>query len=1261
MTDTTNTPIPSRRRWLRWTLLGIGMLLVLVIAFVGWLLGTASGLRFALARAHGFTDGAVSVQSAQGRLIGPLDLAGVRYNDGKAVDVNVAKVHLDLRALSLLRKRAHILDLDVDGVDVALKTTPPEPATESSFSLKPPIDLILDRIHVGSVKIQQDGQTVFASDKLDLAGRWTADGLEVHQLSLQGPDGHADLKGQLTAIGQYRGQGQAAFAWKVGGTDYSGALDASGDGRNAKVSLKLTLPMPAELVLQLQQDGTYPWTARLDAPAFDPKVLIGESALTRLGVHLQGHGDRRSGDLQGRLELNDYALDLKPLQAHLSEDLKTLQVDQLALASPQFTGAMDVQGTVALGEQPISGNLNVSWRDLRLPATLVGQDLDTQGSLLARGSADKFHAEGKLDIGPPGLPVNLSLNLDGTPKQIDLHSLDGRGPKGGTLRAKGSVVLQPDLGWQLQATANRINPGYLFAGWNGALDFDIATQGTLPQDRPDAMLEIRKLAGTLRERQLRGEGKLHLTPAMVVDGKLQLASGGSTVGIEGKPGNSNDVLIKLAIASLGDWLPQSGGAVNGEFRARGLWPKLSVNGQLQGRSLGYQGQKIQDLHLTADVPDVSKPGGKLDLTAATVEAGGLAFQRISLRGDGTSERHHLTLEANGTQLSTQIALNGALKDKTWNGSLTTLNLEPQGIPRFHLVNPSRLAYNDGAMSLSDLCLSGGDPQLCVNAKQDKAGNLEASYQLRSLPLALLVSLASTKDTPMRGDGVIEGSGNIKRNAAGALNGTASITSTQGSVTLVQHADRPILTYHNLALTANLTPYSQRVTVHANLTGDGLIDGNIGVTGAQQVLDGQIRLHITNLALVEMFTTQLDNVKGRLDGDFLLGGTLKQPAVRGQAMLADFATEVPNAGLKLSDGRVAVTTADAQNFRIDGSIKSGKGSLTVDGAARLGEGGHAAITIKGSQFTAADIPAAKVEVSPNLTIDQNAKGITIGGSVLLDSADIDVSKLPGGGATQASPDVVIIDQDQQEEKAASLPIMADITVDLGSHTHLVGMGVDGNLSGKLNVRERPGSTTTGQGQITVDGTYRAHGQNLQIEQGRLLFASGPIDNPGLDIRAVRRLNPNATIDEGQKVGLQVSGTAKRPVLTVFSNPAMEQSDALSYLITGKPLSQVKGGEGSAVGAAAQALGSAAGDLLAKSIGAKMGLDDIGVSSSDAIGGGSAFTVGKYLSPRLYLSYGVGLFDPGQVITLRYIFNFRWNFEAINSSEFSRASINYRIEK
>jgi translocation and assembly module TamB len=258
-------------------------------------------------------------------------------------------------------------------------------------------------------------------------------------------------------------------------------------------------------------------------------------------------------------------------------------------------------------------------------------------------------------------------------------------------------------------------------------------------------------------------------------------------------------------------------------------------------------------------------------------------------------------------------------------------------------------------------------------------------------------------------------------------------------------------------------------------------------------------------------------------------------------------------------------------------------------------------------------------------------------------------------------VVVVDQQQQAQAARKMPLRAQVKVDLGSRTHIVGLGLDGNVSGVLTISERPGRATTGQGQLAVDGTYRAYGQNLHIQRGQLLFAGTPIDNPGLNIRAVRKLNPNATIDEGQEVGLLVTGTGQRPILTVFSNPVMEQSDALSYLVTGKPLSQVKGGEGDMVGAAAQALGSAAGDLLARNVGARLGVDDIGVASNAALGGSSAFTVGKFLSPRLYVSYGVGLFEPGEVITLRYRLSKRWNFEAQQATEFSRASFNYRIEK
>lgn len=158
--------------WFKRIALAFGILLLILAAALWWLLGSASGLRFALARAQSFTDGALTVQQADGRLAGPLLLKGVRYADGQGMEVKVATATLDLRLWPLLRKRAHVLNLDVDGIDVALpKPKEEEQPSESSFSLQPPLDILLDRVHVGAVRIAQAGEPLFASNRLDLAGQ----------------------------------------------------------------------------------------------------------------------------------------------------------------------------------------------------------------------------------------------------------------------------------------------------------------------------------------------------------------------------------------------------------------------------------------------------------------------------------------------------------------------------------------------------------------------------------------------------------------------------------------------------------------------------------------------------------------------------------------------------------------------------------------------------------------------------------------------------------------------------------------------------------------------------------------------------------------------------------------------------------------------------------------------------------------------------------------------------------------------------------
>ena len=1247
-------------KWFKRIAIAFAALLLIAAAALWWLLGTNAGLRFALARAQSATKGALQVQQARGRLIGPLDLTGMRYDDGKGTVASVAKAHLELRFWPLLARRVHVITLDADGVEVALpKSAEDDTASTGGFSLQPPVALVLDRVHLGQVKVTRDGQPLFASNRLDLAGSWTDSGIELRQLALQAPDGHASLDGKLSIGDSWQGNGKASFAWKVDDTSYAGSFDAHSDGKQARLDLQLTAPAVMHLQLELTQRGDYAWTGKLDAPRFDPEPLIGPSSVKAASIAVQGHGNRYGGSIEGRLDLNDYQLLLQPLRAQFDRDYHTLTLQQLKLSSPQIKGAVEAAGSVQLAAKPVSAALDIHWNGLELPAELAGQVLASHGQLKASGSADKYHAEGGLEIGPPGKLARLALDLDGTAQQVILHALTLKQPHGG-LQAHGTLTLQPALAWQAEASADKFDPGQLFAGWNGALDAVIASQGSVPKNGPDATLEIRKLGGKLRDRAVSGHGKLHLSPDKVVDGRLELASGGSTVSLVARPGASNDAELQLAIASLGDWLPNAGGRLDGHFRIRGQAPELGINGQLHGHTLSWQQDKVDALRLIVGIPDISHPAGKLELQTDSVYLQGLLFRQINLLAEGSQANHRLNLNARGSQISGELDLHGALKGSRWNGTLSTLDLQPQGMPGWRLQRSTQLGYTDGAMSLSELCLTAGDPLLCLSATRDKRGNLDASYRLQALPLALLLNAAGDAELPLRADGQIEGGGKIQRSAAGALSGQASISSAQGSITYTDDAQAPLLRYDHLRLNAELSPGSQKIEVHGGLDEGGRIDGQATMSGAGQALGGQLELHLKTLAFVELLSHEVANVKGGADGSFQFGGTLSQPAITGQATVRDFAAEVPGAGLKLSDGQLTLGTTDARQFQVHGAVHSGEGSVAVNGVAGIGAGAQTRLTIKGSQFTAADIPGASVVISPDLIVKQDASGIDIGGAVSLDRARIDVEKLPGAGATDASPDVVVVDE-KQREAATSLPLSALVKITLGRRTHVSGMGLDGRVSGVLTVIERPGKATAGQGQIAVDGTYRAYGQDLRIQRGQLLFASTPIDNPGLNIRAVRKLNPNATIDEGQEVGLYVSGTAQRPVLTVFSNPVMEQSDALSYLITGKPLSEVKGGEGSMVSAAAQALGSAAGDLLAKRIGSRIGVDDIGVSSNEALGGNSAFTVGKYLSPRLYLSYGVGLFEPGEVITLRYRLSKRWNIEAQQATEFSRASFNYRLEK
>jgi translocation and assembly module TamB len=404
--------------------------------------------------------------------------------------------------------------------------------------------------------------------------------------------------------------------------------------------------------------------------------------------------------------------------------------------------------------------------------------------------------------------------------------------------------------------------------------------------------------------------------------------------------------------------------------------------------------------------------------------------------------------------------------------------------------------------------------------------------------------------------------------------------------------------------------------------------------------------------MELLSPDLVAPSGTLDVDVQLAGTRVQPLLGGTAQLQGFAAELPALGISLHDGRVQLAAREDGSATIQGQIGAGDGALQVAGDLDWrSDDTPLQLSVRGSNVLLSDTRQLRIVADPDLSLRYRAgQPLQLRGQVTLTQADIHLERLDMG--VSPSPDVVVLDPVDPSQTASGLALDMDLNLLMGKAVHLDGYGLQGSLSGGLRVRAQPGRDMLGNGALQIEGRYRAYGQNLQITRGGLRWSNTPVDDPLLDIRAERHVGDVTA-------GIRVEGRAQSPQATVYSDPAKSESEALAYLTLGRPLSALSGNEARQLGAAKAALNAGSG-LLAAELGARIGLDDAGVNESRALGG-DVLSVGKYLSPKLYVGYGVSLLGTGQVMTLKYLLRKGFDIQIESSTVENRASLNWRKEK
>lgn len=957
--------------------------------------------------------------------------------------------------------------------------------------------------------------------------------------------------------------------------------------------------------------------------------------------------------------------------AHWSRD--ALTIERLSLLPGDIEGSLSVTGRVTPQGDTLRGVLDARWKDVVVPERLAGRVLETQGELHFRGTPELYRVAGDVSIGPPGDPTQVAVQLQGTPRHATLRNLTLQ-QRAGRLALQGLVDFEPEIAWNLHAQADDFNPGALLAGWDGKVDLEFLTRGQLAQAGPRGNLDLRKLAGTLRGRPIAGQGKLDFAAPALLAGDLSVSSGKSRIAVRGKHQSRIDATVDLAVASLNDWVPDTTGSLAGRFTVRGVWPKLTIDGTADGKRIGLapaQGEnsstRVREVHVVAKVDTPLDPSGRVEISAHGIDVAGFHFKNARITGSGNQAKHRATFEAHGDRLDASLAAAGGLTKTGWSGELSQLKLAAPEMPSLALRAPAKVVYDAGAFGISESCFTSDENSLCLSANLQQSGALDASYRIEHLSLALANALAP-EAMPGQLRGELSGAGKVRRAPDGQWFGEARIESPAARLVLLDEeagetalGQHTFLLYENLVLEANLEGNRAEAHVNAALDHGGRVAGrfNLGnLTAQAPTLRGEVTAAMPSLAPFAAFVPTVANLDGAVDAKIQIAGTVTAPEFTGNVDATKLQVDLGQLGIELREGEARAEAARGGGFRLAGHVKSGKGQLEFKGS--MSERGAVEVRIGGQDFLAADIPAAKVIVTPDLALTGDPKGYLLKGDVTIPLADINLQKLPQDEAPGVSPDVVVVRDGKVVESAAkesALPLTAAVNVKLGDKIAITGYGLDAAVTGQLLVRESPGSPTTGSGQLTVSGKYKAYGQDLTIKDGRLLFAGTPLDNPRLSITAMRE------IDDHLSTGLRIAGSAQRPVITVISDPNVGEADALSYLVTGRSLNEVGSASGSsqdALASATQSLEGAAGGLVAKRIGQRLGLDEAGVEENEMIGG-SALTVGEYLSPRLYLSYGVGLFEPGEVIALRYKLSKDVGVKVQRGTEETRAGVEYRIEK
>jgi translocation and assembly module TamB len=1274
--------------------------LLLAVAFlvgtIVWLLQTSSGLA-AIARAvTAFTPVRVQIEAPKGSVRYGFALGRLKISVD-TTEVEIRDLSATLVGIGTRPFRFDFSALTAAGVDVRVRPSASS-ASGPPASIASPVAVSAARLQVGEFALRvgaDPNPTLIAARAIDGAVALGPEGYRIDRSEFE--FGRVDTPLFATAKGTLGGA--RPFPLQVDGTlrsnfqdkPLSATLGATGSlerfvaagqlssgGANGGFEVTVgAFSMPALQAIHADLRG------------IDPRVW--SAAALQADLRVQADLKPTEGaqfGLAGSVRVDNAApgpIDAGQIPARSAAGIANWSADTLAIDN---VVAELVRGS-ARGRFSVTFGPKATWQT---EAKLYGVDPSTIHRRLRPLRIDgnlKAHQEGNDTLvladlrnqGDISATLNVDLRVSSERLAVNAATLVlGQG----NIDVVGEMALTGTRRVHLSGSAVGLDPSLLVQGADAHLTGIFALDARLePQVSGDLDFELVESAALGRPLAGRGTASLSPSQQLAVDVDLTVrsarlrASGGL-----GAPGRN--LVVDIDAPALDELtLPVKGG-LTAHATLSGDWRAPAVEARLQATKLVYGAQGIDDMRAT-----LSYAGGldgafslRGDVTGHRWAGNPAASVRAAtLSADGTLSAHSLSLQASYEEDQTaHLAAKGGWSQGLWRGQLTEANA---GAPLDLRLLESASAEIDATgarfgparlvvigANIYELQFEVRNGVISTSGRFDdwRPADLFLRRQVNMIPRGPRESLVLRGGWRVRAGDVIDGELSVER-VSGDLYATAGNETPMGVTELNAHATVRANRLEADGVMRGTRMGALRATLAASLERDREAGWRLAQARPWRIdADADLpSIEWVNSLLSDRVRANV-RIGGKLNGKLTIAGTPAKPQADGNIEGNALRVAWIEQGVRLENGHLAARV-DADSFVLDELRFVGPPRVkpndvrTAQTMAKM-EPGFVAATGKLKladlsgviQIQAERLPLLQrvdrwVVATGGANIELAPKRVQLNGAVAVDAGFVDFTHpdLP----SLSSDVTVLTSSSAPRERESPVQLGFDLGLDLGDKFYVRGSGLNTRVAGAVRVRSEGRGFIRASGALNaVDGMYEGYGQKLKITRGRLNF-QGPVDNPGLDILALRTDLPQ----EAGDIGVSITRTAANPLIRLYSDPPLADYQALSWLVLGRPAES--GADNVALARAAVGLLAGSGEGLPSTLARQLGIDEISLRSGqvgsatsllprqsvagnlrgDTVGtagaaGAEIITIGKRVNEALSISYEQALSGAANVVQLSY---------------------------